>query len=157
MNPIPSRKGRTIMNRLLSLLTASLLLTHVAISQTTEQKIADYEAALGQAMIHKDVATLSKLVGDDWTIQNDTGSTGTKAGFIDDVKSGTLVVTAFRLHDLHVHVLGNVAFVQGFDDEESSYKGTPSNGTYNWMDVWVNRNGQWVSVATQLTRVQTKK
>ena len=145
------------MNRLLSLLAASLLLTHVAISQTTEQKIADYEAALGQAMIHKDVATLSKLVGDDWTIQNDTGSTGTKAGFIDDVKSGALVVTAFRLHDLHVHVLGNVAFVQGFDDEESSYKGTPSNGTYNWMDVWVNRNGQWVSVATQLTKVAAKK
>jgi ketosteroid isomerase-like protein len=150
-------KERTIMNRLLSILAASLLFTHTATSQTTEQKIADYEAALGQAMIHKDVATLSNLVADDWTIQSDSGSTGTKAGFIDDVKSGALVVTTFKLHDLHVHVLGNVAFVQGFDDEESSYKGKSSNGTYNWMDVWVNRNGHWVSVATQLTRVEAKK
>jgi hypothetical protein len=65
----------------------------------TEKKIADFEADLGQAMIHKDIATLSKLVGDDWTIQNDSGATGAKAGFINDVQSGALVVTSFKLHD----------------------------------------------------------
>jgi hypothetical protein len=54
-------------------------------------------------------------------------------------------------------VLGNVAFVQGFDDEESSYKGKPSNGTYNWLDVWEKRGGRWVSVATQLTRVEARQ
>ena len=73
-------------------------------------------------MIHKDIATLSALVGDDWTIQDKSGSMGTKAGFINDVKSGKLVVTSFKLHDLHVRVLGNVAFVQAFDDEISSYE-----------------------------------
>jgi ketosteroid isomerase-like protein len=148
------------MTRLLSILAASLLFTHTATAQdtqTTEQKITDYEAALGQAMIQKDVATLSTLVADDWTIQNDSGALGTKSGFIDDVKSGALVVTSFRLHDLHVRVLGNVAFVQGFDDEESAYKGKASSGTYNWLDVWVNRDGHWVSVATQLTKVEARK
>ena len=145
------------MNRLVSTLAASLLFTHPATTQTTEQRIAQYEAALGQAMIHKDLATLSNLVADDWTIQNDSGTTGTKAGFIDDVRSGALVVTSFKLHNIHVRMLGNVAFVQGFDDEESSYKGKPSNGTYNWLDVWVNRDGHWVSVATQLTKVEDKK
>jgi ketosteroid isomerase-like protein len=145
------------MNRLVSTLAASLLFTHPATTQTTEQRIAQYEAALGQAMIHKDLATLSNLVADDWTIQNDGGTTGTKAGFIDDVRSGALVVTSFKLHNIHVRMLGNVAFVQGFDDEESSYKGKPSNGTYNWLDVWVNRNGHWVSVATQLTKVEARQ
>jgi hypothetical protein len=145
------------MNRLVSTLAASLLFTHPATTQTTEQRIAQYEAALGQAMIHKDLATLSNLVADDWTIQNDSGTTGTKAGFIDDVRSGALVVTSFKLHNIHVRMLGNVAFVQGFDDEESSYKGKPSNGTYNWLDVWVNRNGHWVSVATQLTKVEARQ
>ncbi len=58
----------------------------------------------------------------------------TKAGFIDDVKSGALVVTSFKLHDVHVRVLGNVAFVQGFDDEESSYKGKQTVGLITgWM------------------------
>jgi ketosteroid isomerase-like protein len=148
------------MNRLVSILAASLLFTYTATAQNipaTEKKIADFEAALGQAMIHKDVGTLSSLVADDWTIQNDSGAMGTKAGFISDVKSGALVVTSFKLHDVHVRVLGNVAFVQGFDDEESSYKGKESSGTYNWLDVWENRGGRWVSVATQLTRVEAKQ
>jgi len=148
------------MKRFASILAASLLFTYTAASQdtsATEKKIADLEAALGQAMIHRDVASLSTLVADDWTIQNDSGAMGTKDGFINDVKSGTLVVNSFKLHDLHIRVLGNVAFVQGFDDEESSYNGKSSNGTYNWLDVWVNRDGCWVSVATQLTKVATKQ
>ncbi len=147
------------MKRSLSILAASLLLTCTAIAKDapTETKIAGFEADLGQAMIHKDIATLSALVGDDWTIQDKSGSMGTKAGFINDVKSGKLVVTSFKLHDLHVRVLGNVAYVQAFDDEISSYEGKESSGTYNWLDVWVNRDGHWVSVATQLTRVEPKK
>ena len=148
------------MKRSLSILAASLLLTCTAIAKdapTPETKIAAFEADLGQAMIHKDIATLSNLVADDWTIQDASGSMGTKAGFIDDVKSGKLVVTSFKIHDLHVRVLGNVAFVQAFDDETSSYEGKENSGTYNWLDVWVNRDGHWVSVATQLTKVEPKK
>ena len=148
------------MKRSLSILAASLLLTCTAIAKdapTPETKIAAFEADLGQAMIHKDIATLSNLVADDWTIQDASGSMGTKAGFINDVKSGKLVVTSFKIHDLHVRVLGNVAFVQAFDDETSSYEGKENSGTYNWLDVWVNRDGHWVSVATQLTKVEPKK
>ncbi len=148
------------MKRIISILAASILFTHAAAAKDvspTEKKITDLEAALGQAMIHKDIATLSSAVADDWTIQSDSGAMGTKTGFIDDIRSGALVVTTFKLHDLHVRVLGNVAFVQGFDDETSSYKGKDKSGTYNWLDVWENRGGRWVSVATQLTKVETKK
>jgi ketosteroid isomerase-like protein len=154
------------MKRSLSILAASLLLTCTAVAKdapmtenapAAETKIAAFEAALGEAMIHKDISTLSNLVADDWTIQDASGSTGTKAGFINDVKSGKLVVTTFKLHDLHVRVLGNIAFVQGFDDETSFYDGKENSGTYNWLDVWQNRDGHWVSVATQLTKVEPKK
>jgi ketosteroid isomerase-like protein len=151
--------GGAMMKRMISIVAMSIVLTCVAAAKdvpTAKKTINDYEAALGQAMIQRDTATLSKLVADDWTIQSESGTMGTKAGFIDDVRSGALVVTSFKLHDVHVRVLGNVAFVQGFDDEVSSYKGKNSNGTYNWMDVWENRGGQWVSVATQLTRVSAK-
>ena len=144
----------------IAVVAASLLLSGMAVAKdpvATEKKIADLEAALGEAMIHKDVATLSALVADDWTIQSESGTMGTKAGFIDDVKSGALVVTAFKIHDVHVHVLGNMAYIQAFDDEQSSYKGHDNSGTYNWMDVWENRDGHWVSVATQLTRVVEPK
>jgi ketosteroid isomerase-like protein len=114
------------------------------------------ENALGVAMIQRDVPTLARLVADDWTQQDASGALGSKAGFIHSVETGKLVVKKFRLHDLQVRVFGNVAVVQGFDDEETAYDGKSSSGTYNWMDVWVNRDGKWVSVATQITRVAEK-
>lgn len=124
---------------------------------SAEHTILENERALGEAMIHRDIATLTRLVADDWTIQSEGGTTGTKSGFIDDVRSGRLVVSTFRLHDMHVRVFGDVAILQGADDEVSSYEGKASNGTYNWLDVWVKRDGQWVPVATQLTRVNVQK
>jgi ketosteroid isomerase-like protein len=149
------------MKRMIGLFAMCILLTGVAAAAmdmpTVETTINNAEAALGEAMIHKDLATLDKLVAEDWTIQSDSGTMGTKAGFLDDVRSGALVVSSFKLHDVRVRVLGNVAFVQGFDDEVSSYKGKDNSGTYNWLDVWEKRDGRWVSVATQLTRVEAKK
>jgi ketosteroid isomerase-like protein len=148
------------MKRMIGLFAVSILLTGVAAAMdvpAAEKTINDSEAALGVAMIHKDVATLDRLVGDDWTIQSESGTMGTKAGFLDDVRSGALVIKSFKLHDVHVRVLGDMAFVQGFDDEVSSYKGKDNSGTYNWLDVWERRDGRWVSVATQLTRVEAGK
>jgi ketosteroid isomerase-like protein len=148
------------MKRMIGLFAVSILLTGVAAAMdvpAAEKTINDSEAALGVAMIHKDIATLDRLVGGDWTIQSESGTMGTKAGFLDDVRSGALVIKSFRLHDVHVRVLGDVAFVQGFDDEVSSYKGKDNSGTYNWLDVWERRDGRWVSVATQLTRVEAGK
>ena len=149
-----------MLKRWVAILAAMVSLSCVVVAKdsgATEKTITDLEFALGQAMIHKDIATLSNLVGDDWTIQSESGTMGTKAGFIKDVKSGALVVTFFKIHDIHVHVVGNVAYVQAFDDEKSSYKRKSNSGTYNWLDVWVNRDGHWVSVATQLTRVVDAK
>jgi ketosteroid isomerase-like protein len=153
-------KGGIPMKRMIGLFAVSILLMSVAAAMdvpAAEKAINESEAALGVAMIHKDLATLDRLVGADWTIQSDSGTMGTKAGFLDDVRSGALVVTSFKLHDVHVRVLGDVAFVQGFDDEVSSYKGKDNSGTYNWLDVWQRRDGRWVSVATQLTRVEAGK
>jgi hypothetical protein len=122
-----------------------------------EKLIRGYEEDLGKAMIQRDVPTLARLVAREWTIQNESGVTGTREGFLSDIQSGRLVVKSFRLHDVRIQVFGNVAMVQGADDEESSYDGKQSNGTYNWLDVWVRRDGGWVSMATQLTRVTASK
>jgi ketosteroid isomerase-like protein len=148
------------MRRLLWVFVSALLLVSSMTAQdlsSAADRILENERALGVAMIHRDVATLARLVADDWTIQSEGGSTGTKSGFIDDVRTGRLVVSSFKLHDMHVRVFGDVAVLQGADDEVSLYDGKTSNGTYNWLDVWVKRDGRWVSVATQLTRVKAEK
>jgi hypothetical protein len=139
----------------IAILTAGWLPAQSAPS--AETLIRGYEEDLGKAMIERDVPTLARLVAREWTIQNESGVTGTREGFLSDIESGRLVVKSFRLHDVRIQVFGDVAMVQGTDDEESSYDGKQSNGTYNWLDVWVRRDGGWVSMATQLTRVNPAK
>jgi ketosteroid isomerase-like protein len=141
-------------------LISGLIVVLFCVSASAEQKtpeaqIAALEAELGQAMIHRDVNKLSDLVSDEWTIQQDSDQLGRKAGFIGDIQSGTLVVTSFKLHHLRIRMLGDVAVVQAFDDEVSSYAGKDGSGTFSWMDVWAKRNGHWVSIATQLTKVRS--
>ena len=148
------------MKKLIPLVAAAVLTAAWLPAQSapsTESLIRGYEEDLGTAMIHRDVATLARLVGEDWTIQSESGAMGTRDGFLSDIESGKLAVKSFRLHDVRIRVFGDVAMVQGFDDEVSAYDGKASNGTYNWMDVWVKRDGKWRSVATQLTRVTAAK
>jgi len=116
-------------------------------------RIVSLERALGRAMIARDTGALSRIVGDDWLCQGASGIS-TKKTFVDDVATGKLVVRRFVLHDVHVRVMGNVAYLMAADDEESAYAGTDNSGTYNWLDVWQKRGGRWVSVATQITKVR---
>ena len=126
-----------------------------AADEQAKKEIVALEAELGHAMIHRDVAALQRIVGDDWICQSATGISG-KQSFISDVAHRKLVVRRFVLHDIHVKIFGDTAYLMGADDEESSYAGVRNSGTYNWLDVWTKRNGHWVSVATQITKAAPK-
>ena len=139
----------------LSLALLAALTAHVpqssAADERAKQEIIAQEEALGRAMIHRDTATLQRIVADEWVCQGATGIS-TKKSFISDVATGKLKVRKFVLHDIRVRVFGNVAYLMGADDEVSAYAGKENSGTYNWLDVWVKRGGKWVSVATQITK-----
>jgi ketosteroid isomerase-like protein len=143
----------------LSILAATALIAaapqSTARDEQAKKEIIALEAELGRAMIHHDTAALQRIVGDDWICQSATG-VSTKQSFVSDVAHRKLVVTRFVLHDIHVKVFGDTAYLMGADDEESSYAGTRNSGTYNWLDVWTRRDGRWVSVATQITKAVPK-
>ena len=120
-----------------------------------KKEIIALEQELGRAMIHRDVAALQRIVGDDWICQSATGRS-TKQSFISDVANGKLVMKKFVLHDIHIGIFGKVAYLMAADDEVSTYAGADNRGTYNWLDVWVRRNGRWESVATQITKVASR-
>ncbi|HEX4160758.1 MAG TPA: nuclear transport factor 2 family protein [Rhizomicrobium sp.] len=118
----------------------------------TQQKLVDMEAAWSKAMVAKDTAAVSSIVGDDWTGQNPGGKMEDKTNLIADIKSGTAVATEMTNHDVHVRVMGNMAVVQGADNEKSSYKDKDTSGAYTWMDVFAKRDGKWVAIASQVTK-----
>ena len=142
------------MPMLLSILASSALLAS-SVPANDSRTIVALEASLGRAMIARDVKALHRIVGDDWVCQGASGIS-TKRSFIDDVASGKLVVRKFVLHDIHVRIFGNVAYLMAADDEESAYAGANNSGTYNWLDIWQKRDGHWVSVATQITKARAQ-
>lgn len=135
--------------------TALMLATSAASAaemSATEQKLVDMEATWSKAMTAKDTATISNIVADDWSGQNPGGKMQDKAGMLAEVKSGDLTATQMTNHDVHVRVMGKIAVVQGADDEKSSYKGKDTSGSYTWMDVFADRGGKWVAIASQVTK-----
>lgn len=141
------------MNRTLSRAAAVCLMSGAAFAAgTTEQKLMDMENGIAKAFVQKDTAFLSANLADSWMVQDSSGR-HSKADAIADIKSGRFTMTSMTNHDMHVTVMGNVAFVQGMDDEKSSYAGKDTSGSYSWTDVLENRGGKWLFVSTQVTKM----
>jgi len=143
------------MNRTLTCAAAACLMgasAFAAGSTATEQKLIDLENATAKAFAQKDTAFFAANFADSWVVQDASGR-HSKADMIADIKSGRMAVTSMTNHDMHVSVMGNVAFVQGMEDEKSSYGGHDSSGTYSWTDVAQMRGGKWQFVGTQVSKM----
>jgi ketosteroid isomerase-like protein len=96
---------------------------------------------------------LNQILADDWVGLNYDGTTETKQGHLNDVKSGASKLDSYEIGPMDVKVAGGVAIVQGSDTEKSSFKGKDTSGKWVWMDVFVKRGGRWQAVRSQLARV----
>jgi len=50
-------------------------------------------------------------------------------------------------------VLGDIAIVQGVDDEVTSVDGQNTSGHWSFTDVFARQNGRWVAIASQTTKL----
>jgi len=119
---------------------------------SVEQALMQMERDWTEAGLKKDVATLDKILADDWVGEGFTGTT-TKAQALADLKSGDSKQDSVTLGEMKVRVFGNTAVVTGTDDEKSSYKGKDTSGHWIWTDVFVKRQGRWQAVASQSTQM----
>jgi ketosteroid isomerase-like protein len=119
---------------------------------SVEQALTQMEKEWTKAGQEKDIATLDKIMADDWTAIDYQGKMVTKAQSIADLKAGSSTLTTVTLGEMKVRVFGNTAVVMGSDTEKSTYKGKNSSGKYVWMDVFVNRGGKWQAVASESTK-----
>jgi ketosteroid isomerase-like protein len=119
-------------------------------SQAVKQAERDWSDAAKAG----DTDKLSQIIADDWSGLGPDGVKLTKSAFIDSYKSGKSKLESFEFGPMDVKVLGNVAVVQGSDTEKSVTDGKDSSGKYSWTDVFAKRDGKWVAVRSQLTKVK---
>ena len=126
----------------------------VAGKMMKEQELVDLENTWSKAMVQHDLATISSIVADDWTGQNDSGKVEDKMHLLDDIKSGKLSAASMTNRDVHVRIVRGIGIAQGSDDEKSMAKGKDTSGAYTWTDVFEMRDGRWQAVASQVTKVR---
>lgn len=110
------------------------------------------EQAWIDAELRHDAAAFEKLVADDWVAITPEGPSETKAERAAEILKGT--VTSATLGPMNVRVFGDTAVVTGSDVETEVVHGKEAIGYYVWTDVFVKRDGKWLAVASQTTKVQ---
>jgi len=126
-------------------------------AEDVTKTLTDLEAKWSASALTQDTKVLDAILAPDWVGRGPSGKQNNKAKALAEAKDPTSKVTAIKNHDVVVRAYGNIAVVQGYDDETSTDKGKDSSGTYSWTDVFQNRNGHWVAIASQTTKVAPVK
>jgi len=151
------------MNRIFLAAAISLFLACPAFGQAAGSPTPSDEAALkqvehdwAQAFVKQDSAALGRILAPDWMGQYPWG-TEHRPQALAQLAAGTAHVDSMTLNEMHVRVFGDIAFIQGSDDEKSSYAGKDVSGRFSWVDIFTRRNGHWIAIASQLTPVPANK
>jgi ketosteroid isomerase-like protein len=123
-------------------------------SSAVELAIIQMEKDWVQAALKKDAGAMDRIIADDWVGIAFDGTTLTKSAVLNDLKSGTTVSHAIELGPLKVRVYGDTAIVNGSSTETSTWQGKDTSGHYMLVDVFVNRNGRWQVVSSQVTKTK---
>ncbi len=108
-----------------------------------------------EAHLRLDLATLARIMADDYVIIAENGSIVTReqalASYRDDARSWEVA----RSDELAVRVYGDTAVVIGRWTARGENNGKPFNYAARFMSVYVRRNGQWRMAAEQSTPIKT--
>ena len=100
------------------------------------------------ALISRDTAMLERIMGRDCTFTYPLEGDGTEQ-FIDDVRSGDLIVESMTRDNVEVRIFGQTAVLTGIDTAKWIYKGHIIEGYYRTIHVYAERDGRWQLVAIQ--------
>jgi ketosteroid isomerase-like protein len=133
------------------LLFSAAILSAANPDPKTEKEVLAALEAYKQAMIKRDAAALSKILGDDLTYTHSSNLHQDKAAVLESLK-GNSVVEAIDFKDLKVRVYGNSAVVTGDVDFRNNAAGVVTVSKLNVLHVLVKGPQGWQLVARQATR-----
>jgi ketosteroid isomerase-like protein len=122
-------------------------------SPSVEEQIMKMERDRAAAVVKADVATIEGLTSDDYTLINANGRLSDKATTMNDIKTGSIKLTANEVSDMKVRVYGDTAVVTGKSSAKGTIGGRELKGPVMFTRVYVKLNGKWQSVAFQQTPI----
>jgi len=104
----------------------------------------------GQAYLNKDPKALERILDDAFVNVDSDGILQTKAEVLAEVRASTIL--QFLTESMAVQLHGNVAIVTGVFEIKGVDHGKPYAQRERFLDTWLYKNGQWVSIAGLVAR-----
>lgn len=117
--------------------------------------LRDLEHRLAIAWVEGDRSVIEKVLADDWSVIDLTGSILTKADVLEEAfATRDRKIVSMDIDDLSVRPYGNWAIVTGRTHATGEYQGAASEITLRFTDVFAYRGGNWQVVASQATLIK---
>ena len=114
-------------------------------------KIVAMEHVWAQAYVAKDPKALERMLDDGFVCVDSNGRLLTKVEAMTDVRTAT--VLQILTESMAVHLHGDTAIITGVFLMKGMEHGKPFAQRERFVDTWLYRNGQWVSIASLGVRV----
>lgn len=123
-------------------------------ADTVEQTLIELERGWNAAFYDRDVAFLESILADEFIVTYDDGTLGDKARELELAESFNQRVVSATQDDFIVRVYGDTAVVWFTLNVVGIRQGQEAELTLRYTDVWVQRDGRWLCVSSQSTRVR---
>ena len=122
--------------------------------KAAKQQVEELEQQWRAATLGGDVASIDRLLSDDYVGISWNGQVSTKPMQLDRLRTRAFTVSRLELQDSKVKVVGNVAIVTSLALLEGTSEGTEIKGTFRYTRVYQKlASGVWKITNFEATRV----
>lgn len=119
-----------------------------------KREIETVEEQWRMAQLAGDVATMDKLLAEDYFGISVTGQLNDKMQQLERLRSHTLALTKLTISDVKIKLVGRVAIVTSLATVEGTNAGEPLNGNFRYTRVYKRySDGSWKITNSEITRV----
>jgi len=135
-------------------LVMAVSLVSAAFGAGADAELKAIEQQWLDAYMKSDPAFIKNLEADDYSIIESDGTVTTKAQDVKATTDKTFVLKSANMSDVKCRMIGdNCAVVTCMLKMSGTEDGKDFSGDYRGTDVFEKKNGKWMAVASQLTKV----
>jgi ketosteroid isomerase-like protein len=117
------------------------------------KEIENLESQWRTALVQNDVATINRLLADDYLGINPNGTLETKADALAQQRSGTVKISSIEPDNVKIRVYGDTAVVTSQVAVEGHDGDRDISGRYHYTRVYSRRDGEWKVVSFEQSRI----
>jgi hypothetical protein len=121
--------------------------------KSDQEVLIDLERRWDAAFHRQDASFIETILADEFIATYGDGSRGDKAKELSLAREQNQQIDSRRLDDFIIIIYRDTAVVWFTQYLVGPVQGKPTEVQYQYMDVWVVRDGRWQCVASQSTRV----